>query len=107
MNINKLITVVDDDYFTRTVISNIHDFTNHLTTTGTVERHAIPEDIAYKYIGDFYGLLEELKIDPNMWFLYMVLNGLVSPEEYDTTMAEILIPDPELVSQVLDILTFN
>lgn len=42
----------------------------------------IPDNHYYQYEGDFYGYLTERKIVPNLWWIYLRVNGMYNPNEF-------------------------
>lgn len=56
---------------------------------------------AYKYENDFYGLLVNSNIDPNLHWITMRLNGLLHPGEYQQDQLTIKVPDRSVVNDIL------
>lgn len=54
-------------------------------------REIIEPGVAYKYQGDFYGLLSHLNVQSHLLLPSLYLNGLASPYDYDGRTTEILI----------------
>lgn len=50
------------------------------------EEITIDPNIAYKYQGNFYGLLNELMINPKLYLFTLYLNKLTSPVEFNGNM---------------------
>lgn len=53
----------------------------------------VTDAIAYKYQGDFYGLLETLSVEKVHQYFIMVFNELSNPVDYDGVKTSIKIPD--------------
>jgi len=49
--------------------------------------------IAYKYQGDFYGLLDHLSIPKQYHRSVMVVNGLTNSTDYDGEKTVVIVPD--------------
>lgn len=43
----------------------------------------VQPDVAYRYQGNLFGLLRELKVKPPLFVYTMYLNGYTNPREYD------------------------
>ena len=47
--------------------------------------------VAWKYQGDFYGLLNHMNIEPKYWLPSLYLSGYTSPVQYDGEKLTILV----------------
>lgn len=54
----------------------------------------VDDGVAYKYEGDFMGLLQELRVPMELHWVVMRVNGYTSPTDYTYDKTQILIPDP-------------
>lgn len=54
-------------------------------------REIISPEVAFKYQGDFYGLLSHLNVPPHLMLPTLYLNGLTSPYDFDGKELELLI----------------
>lgn len=50
--------------------------------------------LAYQYQGDFFGLLEKLKVDNKYFYATMYLNGLMTPYDFDGEETTLKIAQP-------------
>jgi hypothetical protein len=61
---------------------------------------AITANNAYKYVGDYFGLLNETNITPSLHWLVMRMNDFTSPTENKDDIRSILVPDIALVERI-------
>ncbi len=54
----------------------------------------------YKYFGDFYGILNDLNIDPMYHPIILRMNGFSDPGLYDTKITSILMPNTSDIDQI-------
>lgn len=47
--------------------------------------------VGVRYQGDFYGLLDFMRVTPDLFLVTLVMNGFTNPCEYDGTILEIKI----------------
>ena len=52
----------------------------------------IQPDVAYRFIGNFYGLLRELNIDPSLFLYTLYINEYNNPTEYNGLVYTLQIP---------------
>ena len=64
---------------------------------------AITPGDAYKYEGDFYGLLFAYKVPVQYHWTVMRVNGLSSPVEFDGTQTEIMVPSTEVLARLVQV----
>lgn len=59
-------------------------FEKHLTfvSENSTNVRDVDKPLTFRYHGDFYGLLKELRIPYDYWWYIMRLNGMRSPTEY-------------------------
>lgn len=65
---------------------------NWLLSRQDNELITIAEGTAYKYEGDFFGLMAEINVMPAYWFLLMRMNGMMAPTDYRLEMQTLLKP---------------
>lgn len=58
-------------------------YTDYLSHIKDFEELIVDHSTAYKYQGNFYGLLKELGVNHSLFVLTMYVNGLVNPLDYD------------------------
>jgi hypothetical protein len=83
-----------------------HDFRNiledHLTYLKVTNSRVlnVTEHQNYKWEGDFFGLLDELKIPKEFHYLVMRMNGLQNSAYYKGDISVLLIPDIQEVENL-------
>ena len=60
----------------------------------------VQDAVAYKYEGDFMGLLQELRIPMELHWVAMRLNGYTSPTDYTYDRTSLFIPNPTTISRI-------
>lgn len=71
-----------------------------LRTSTEQEVVAITPQVGYKYEGDFFGALTELRIPRYLHWTVMRLNGLYSPSDYNGEAVTVLIPGRAVLQQL-------
>lgn len=66
--------------------------------TYEIEIDALTGDI---WVGDFYGLLNHLRIDKKFTYLIMRLNGYSSASDFNGDKTSILIPSPTAIGRII------
>ena len=85
------------DSFRNLIENHLHALRNDkstLLTSLTVH----DEDV---FIGDFYGLLQKININQDMFWIIMRINNLHSPLDYTGTFGSILIPSANTITILL------
>lgn len=54
---------------------------------------AVEPHLAYKYQGDFYGLLNKLNVSKNLYLYTLYLNGYTDPNDFDGNRYLIKVPN--------------
>lgn len=75
--------------------SEINDkllFMDYTKSYKTPVTHFVDPDIAYKYQGNFYGLLIYMDIHPGLFTFTLQLNGLTSPHQYKGEGGYVTVP---------------
>ena len=67
----------------------------------TVEEQYVEYNVAQKYRGDYYGLLHELNVPGDEWFITLLLNGMKSPYQYKGEAGMVRTADRETVNGLL------
>lgn len=62
----------------------------------------VEDAIAYKYEGDFMGLLQELRIPMEIHWVVLRLNGYTSPADYTYDRTKITLPDQGAVGKLFN-----
>jgi hypothetical protein len=63
---------------------------------------SIPPEKEYRHRGDFYGLLAELGIEPELHWVNLRVNGMHSPTDYDGMNYNIRIIRSTLLGKLLN-----
>ena len=66
----------------------------NLTSSYNSSTLSIDPHDAFKYEGDFYGLLAQYNIPQQYFFAYLRANGLRDPSEFPMTMSSLIAPSP-------------
>lgn len=72
---------------------------NH-PTTYTI---AVDDGDAYKYEGDFYGLLAAYRVPTQYHWVVMRMNGLRATTDYDSTKDSLLIPSYQTLADLVQV----
>lgn len=56
---------------------------------------------AYKYEGDFYGLLQVLKIPQDQHWLVMRVNDLTNPMDFPQDIQGVMVPDSDVIGRIV------
>lgn len=100
MRIHSLMDNLTDDLYLS------HDFKNVLEDHLTFLKQNKPRMIEvtshqnYKWEGDFYGLLDELRVPKDFHYVSMRMNGLTNSGHYKGDLDYILIPDINTVEDL-------
>lgn len=90
----------DDVYYDKKIRSVIEDHLNIIIAHSSLQE--IEPAMAYKYHGNFYGLLAENgKVDLGQFWLYLRVNGFTHPSEWSMEMNTIRVPNLELVNRII------
>lgn len=72
-----------------------------ISSTGNNTTIPVVDSDTIKYQFDFFGLLQEYGIPVWLHWITMRLNGLGAPTEYDGSLRTLVIPDNQMVKQIL------
>lgn len=74
----------------------------YLKTAGNVRKDVvINNDYAGQFKGDFYAILMNMNIVPKYHRIIMLANGFTNPIQYDGQIDRILIPDTDIMDNIL------
>jgi hypothetical protein len=76
---------------------------DHLTLLRSSERtreRSVEPMVAYKFEGDFFGLLAHHGIQPYLHWVIMRLNGMTSPVQASREITSFWMPDPAEISRL-------
>ena len=85
----------DEAYF-RLLESHLSFLRNHPSNTIA----SATGQVADMFEGDFYGLLNHLRVDIKYHYITMRVNGLYCSSDYDGTQTEIVIPSRDAVNRI-------
>lgn len=63
----------------------------------------ITQNEADKFKGDFHGLLLTKQVQPHLWWLFTVLNGLNCSTDYDGSFLDVKTPDIDYLEKLVSI----
>lgn len=84
-----------DDYFINVVMNSYMDI---LIANSEVVPLAI--DATVKYMGDFYGILNDMGINPKYFPIILRMNGFSDTGLYNTDITSIIIPDSSFIDSI-------
>ncbi len=103
MSLHELMKISDDAYGED--IDSIME-SNSLAIFKIKDKHTFTTEIEYqkvnKYIGDFYGLLEDLLVPTELYYLTTVLNNLNSSSGFDGTTNVIVLIENSFANKLLN-----
>lgn len=96
MNINNLETLSGNQtYFENQLLVWYDSFLPYVS--GNYQLVEVKPHLAYKYQGDFYGLLEVLGVSKIHHRYVMVFNDMINSVDYDGLVTSIKIPNMEII----------
>lgn len=90
----------DLPYYDPRFIHLLSQYIHHFKTNGHVELITLEEYDLYKFEGDFYGLLNKLKIPTPLHWLTLRLNDLYSPLDFRSENTLLLKPTESEVQRL-------
>lgn len=63
----------------------------HLLKNNAIQLKTVEDQIAYKYEGDFYGLLQYLQVPKRFNLLTLLLNNLTASDDYKGVNTQVLL----------------
>ena len=106
MGINDLeVPMGPDEYYDpafRVVLGTHYTYLRNLATNRIRTVTSFQET---KYRGDFYGLLTDMQIPRQFFYIILRLNDLASPDDFDVGMQNILVPDTSIIEMIRNIHT--
>ncbi len=83
----------DFSFESLTTLNDNLQYIDYLSGVGdNIKTIGIEPSLGYAYQGNFYGLLRELNISPNMYLFTLYVNGFQSPVDYDGELLVIKVP---------------
>lgn len=94
MKIHELMTSEGDPtYFEEGFMQVIETHLTYLKGLSTNRPYTFSAQVADKYHGDFYGLLDYFQIPKKYHHVTMLINGLMSSSDYGYEKTSIILPD--------------
>lgn len=85
-----------DDAFRRV----LEDHVTFLRESSDTKELLVPESIAYRYVGDFYGLLRVLGVSYDLLWLTMRMAGMTGPSDDFGHLRTVRVPNGKVVYQI-------
>lgn len=99
----KMFDPRDDIYYNTEFRRFLETYMHYIRDHKQTKVEDIDPHDAYKYEGDFYGLLQKIGVQPNIHWLVMRVNDLTNPNEAGEKTTRILLPDEALLSRLSQI----
>ena len=94
MDINNLLVVnTDSVWYSEGFRAVLEDHMNLIRTASSTSKKELPNNLAWRYEGDFYGLMVELNVPFNLHWLCMRLVGYKNPQEMSASLEFVYVPD--------------
>lgn len=93
----------ENTYFEPSFLVMIESHLTHLRTSTGIRYVTITEQQGYKYEGDFFGLLDDVKVTKKYHHIVMRVNNLNSSADYDGNIPNVLIPSFSLIENIKSI----
>lgn len=88
------------DYYSQAFRNLIEDHKNYLLNHSLTKQIPLTPNAEDIYTGDFYQLLQSLRIEQDLWWIIMRLNGLHSPLDYTGNLGNIYVPDASVINSL-------
>lgn len=92
MDILQMHPIIEDAYHDPKFLLIIETHLTQLRGSEGAKLLPIAEQQGFKYEGDFYGLLDDLKIDKKYHFIVLRVNDLLSSADYKGDLTHITLP---------------
>ncbi len=89
-----------DIYYDPSFRNVVEDHMTYLRTRPDNQVISIEPMVAYKYAGDYFGMLLHHKVFTHHHWIVMRINGLISPQDYRDTMLSFIKP-PDKTMELL------
>ena len=103
MQIDILSDPIEDTFMDKNFLILLESHLTYLRNTTAVKALIISNQQLVKYIGDFYGLLDDLRINKKYHYITMRLNNLTNRGDFNSDKTFILIPDFEEINLLKNI----
>ena len=101
---DKMITIGTPFYYTDQYRRMIEEHRLYFRKQAEHDPKVVNDKLAYKYEGNFYGLLTELRYKRQYFWAIMRINGFMRPEDYKSE-STILVPSLKEIDKQVQILT--
>lgn len=91
MSLKSLEPAIEHSYYAEEFIKFIEDNISYFKKPEDLKLVTFEPSIAYKFEGDFYGLLHHLGYPRHLHYLIMRINSLESPLDYDGINTSIMV----------------
>lgn len=93
MRIDNLTQTVENIENDPLYLATLESHLSYLKKMDTAVTNSITPRQSYKYEGDFYGLLSDMRIDKSYHYIILRMNNYTSPTDYKGEVKDIVIPD--------------
>ncbi len=100
MDIHQFSRDIEDVYYSAGFIQTIEDHLSFLRTGSTIKTISVTDQQNIKYEGDFYGLLDDCRIDKKYHQIVLRVNGYDSSGDFDGNIEYFIIPDFSEVEEI-------
>lgn len=89
-------------YYDHTFRSVLEDHMTNLRTNPTTQVLQLDEQKVYQWVGDLFGLLRVMRVDPYLFWTVMRMNGMDSPTDLSQDYTSLLVPSGSAVRKIYD-----
>jgi len=90
----------DDIFYTKSFMDTLESHVGYFRTSRKTTTIQVDPKKAIIYNGDFFGYLNEFKIDQKYHWIIMRVNDLYSTFEFNIDKTELVIPDRDEIEQI-------
>jgi len=87
-------------FYDRLFRITLESYLTWLINDSSTQQINIDPQLAYKFEGDFFGLLLQYNIKPYLHWVIMRMNGLTSPLDSEADINTLLIPNDAVIEQI-------
>lgn len=100
MDINNLTRTIDPVYYSAGFLQTIEDHLSFLRMDAPISTISVSDQQNIKYEGDFFGLLDDSKIDKKYHHIVLRVNGYVNSADFKGDIDYFVIPDFSEVEEI-------
>ena len=93
MQINSLATDIETIFHETNFLVTMESHLTHLRSSANIRLLPISKHQSYKYEGDLYGLLDDLRVEKKYHYIVMRLNNFDTSNQFKGDIEHIAIPD--------------